>query len=224
MIFGKPILPNRHPLPVICAFFLLLSACHSAPEPDHIVMHRREDIPVNFRYIDTAISLLRDGDILLRTGADATSYMLRQMNLNDKTYSHCGIVMVENGSPVVYHSIGGEDNPAEKLRRDAIADFVSPVTNLRIGIARLDISAANIEKLHEIVARYYARGNLFDMDFDLTTDDKLYCAEFVYKAVQEAVSDTAYFELTHLFNRTYVGVDNLYRSPHVKMICDYQYK
>src|SRR3954468_9375414 len=62
----------------------------------------RQENPINARNIDSVIHLLRNGDLALRTGADATSVMLRQMNLTNKTYSHCGIVMIENGYPFVY--------------------------------------------------------------------------------------------------------------------------
>jgi hypothetical protein len=185
---------------------------------------RRENNPANFRAIDSVIDLLKDGDIALRTGADATSVMLRQMNLTNKTYSHCGIVMIENGYPFVYHSIGGEDNPDSRLRRDSASVFFTPVSNERLGAARLDISQVQIDKLRQIALRYWKAGVPFDMDFDLLSDDKLYCAEFVYKAVQEAVSNRSYFHITHLLNRTYVGVDNLYEAPHARIIADVRYK
>lgn len=178
----------------------------------------------NSQAIDSSVKLLRDGDLVLRTGADATSFMLRQMNLTNKTYSHCGIVMVEDGYPFVYHSIGGEDNPDEKLRRDSAAFFFSPRSNERLGIARLDITPPQIEQLHRIVRRYYKMAIPFDLDFDLKTNDRFYCAEFVYKSVCEATADTGYFSRTQLMDRNYVGVDNLYDKRHAKIICDIRYK
>ena len=185
---------------------------------------RREINPWNFHVIDSSLHLLKNGDLVLRTGADATSYMLRQMNFTNKTYSHCGIVMIEDGYPFVYHSIGGEDNPDEKLRRDSASFFFSPVSNERMGIARLDMDTAQIVQLHEIVKRYYKMAIPFDLDFDLKTNDRFYCAEFVYKAISEATSDTGYFSQTRLMAKTYVGVDNLYDPRHARIICDIRYK
>ena len=190
---------------------------------DTMVVHRLEDNPHNFKVIDSTVGLLRSGDMVLRAGSDATSYMLRQMNLKNSTYSHCGIVMIENGYPFVYHSIGGEDNPDSHLRRDSASFFFSPKTNERLGVARLDLTPAAIERLHGIVQRYYKAGVMFDMDFDLKTDDKLYCAEFVYKSVREAAQDTTLFSTTTVGTRTYVAVDNLFTSPHAQLICDYQF-
>jgi hypothetical protein len=62
------------------------------------------------------------------------------------------------------------------------------------------------------------------MDFDLATDDRLYCAEFVYKAIRDATGDTAYFGKTRILDRTYIGVDNLTDPGHAGIICDVQYK
>ncbi len=132
--------------------------------------------------------------------------------------------MIENGYPFVYHSIGGEDNPDSKLRKDSAATFFTPVSNERLGVARLDLSASQINKLHAIVSRYWHVGVPFDLDFDLATNDKLYCAEFVYKVVLEATGNPDYFHLTHLLKRTYVGVDNLYEAPHARIVCDVLYK
>ena len=180
--------------------------------------------PWNLHVIDSSVHLLKNGDLVLRTGADATSFMLRQMNLTNKTYSHCGIVMVEDGYPFVYHSIGGEDNPDEKLRRDSATFFFSPVSNERMGIARLDLDTHQVHKLHLIVRQYYKMAIPFDLDFDLATNDRFYCAEFVYKAICEAANDTGYFSQTKLMAKTYVGVDNLYDRRHAKIICDIRYK
>lgn len=203
---------------------MLMQACKRADRPAGAPAMTRETNPWNVHMIDSSVQLLQNGDLVLRTGADATSYMLRQMNLTNKTYSHCGIVMIENGYPFVYHSIGGEDNPDEKLRRDSASFFFSPVSNERLGIARLDLSGSQISLLHDIVQRYYKMAVPFDMDFDLSTNDRLYCAEFVYKAICEATADTGYFSQTKLLSRTYVGVDNLYDRRHAKIICDIRYK
>lgn len=209
---------------LLLLLIVLVQACRQADRPADGPAMTRETNPWNARMIDSSVHLLQNGDLVLRTGADATSYMLRQMNLTNKTYSHCGIVMIENGYPFVYHSIGGEDNPDEKLRRDSASFFFSPVSNERLGIARLDLSGSQIGLLHDIVQRYYKMAVPFDMDFDLATNDRLYCAEFVYKAIREATADTGYFSQTKLLAKTYVGVDNLYDRRHAKIICDIRYK
>lgn len=185
---------------------------------------RRQENPVNLHLVDSGIHMLHTGDMVLRTGADATSYMLCQMNRSNKTYSHCGLVSVENGYPFVYHCIGGEDNPNELLRRDSAGFFFSPTNNLGIGIVRFSLTDTQKFNLTSIAREYYSQGIKFDMDFDMQTDDKLYCAEFIYKAMQKVTHDSTYFAMTHFLGHTYVGVDNLFENPHAKRICEMRFK
>lgn len=192
----------------------------NAPQGEMLRSHRAE----NLRAVDSAIHLLRDGDLALRTGADATSVMLRQMNQRDRRYSHCGLVFIENGYPFVYHSIGGEDNPDAALRRDSACVFFSPRSNERLGVARLQLSAQQFSRLHRIARRYWKARIPFDMDFDLGSDDRLYCAEFVYKAVREATCDTGYFQRSQILEKTYVAVDNLYAPRHARLVCDLPFR
>jgi hypothetical protein len=178
----------------------------------------------NKHAVDTAVSMLQSGDIVIRRGLGPDSYMLAQMNRKDKTWSHCGIVMVENGYPFVYHSIGGEDNPDERLRRDSAAFFFSPFHNTHIAIVRYGLSAGETERLEKIVHQYYKARPRFDMNFDLGTDDKLYCSEFVYKAVNKAVNDSAFIKPFTRSGRRIVGIDDLFLNGHAQIMRETKFK
>lgn len=209
-----------------CAITLICLFCgclreRGTPAPRY---RARIDNPLNYTMIDSVRRLLRDGDIVLRTGADMTSIMLRGMNQRDKSFSHCGIVCIENGYPFVYHSLGGEDNPDARLRRDSAVWFFSPATNERLGVARLDLDSGQLQRLGVVARRYFNAGIPFDMDFDLGTDDRFYCAEFVLKSVQEAVADTRYFRHSKAMNREYVGVDNITDPAHARIVCDLRFR
>jgi hypothetical protein len=186
--------------------------------------HARAGNPANYRAIDSVIRLLRSGDVALRTGVDMTSVMLRGMNQRDPRFSHCGIVMIENGYPFVYHSIGGEDNPDSKLRRDSAAVFFRPSESERMGIARLELDPAELSRLKAVTRRYFEAGVPFDMDFDLLSDDRFYCAEFVCKSFQEALENQSLFTHSKTLNREYVGIDNIIDPAHASVICDLRYK
>ncbi len=174
--------------------------------------------------VDSAISLLRSGDLVLRRGADVTSYMFSYTNQKDKSYSHCGIVIIENGYPFVYHSIGGEDNPNGRLRRDSASFFFSPANNLSLGIARFDMPDTSVSHLRQIVRQFYKEGRKFDTNFDLNTNDRLYCSEFVYKAVNKACADTNYIKPVSVLGFSYVGIDNLFINPHTKLVWQVKFK
>src|SRR6185437_5283891 len=145
-----------------------------------LAAQKRSNNNLNNKTVDSSVRLLRSGDLVVRTGTGVSSYMLCTMNQYDKTYSHCGIVAIENGYPFVYHSIGGEDNPDARVRRDSANFFFSPYNNMGFGIARYDLNEAEVNKLLQKARQYYIERRKFDMDFDLKTDDRLYCAELVY--------------------------------------------
>lgn len=178
----------------------------------------------NTAMIDSAITMLKDGDMVLRTGADVTSYMLSQTNQHDKTFSHCGLVRIENGYPFVYHAIGGEDNPDEEVRRDSASAWFSPAGNLGLGIARFNLNSKGLRKLTDVVTHYYKEKRKFDMKFDLATDNRLYCAELVYKALLEASGNKLFCHPVSKFGYHYISVENLYRNKHTKLIWQVRYK
>lgn len=172
----------------------------------------------NRQIVDTAVSLLRTGNVVLRMGLGADSYLLSQLNRKNKAYSHCGIVIVENGYPFVYHSIGGEDNPDARMRRDSAAFFFSPRHNSALAIVDYDFIGSQIVNLVQEVYAFYQKKPLFDMKFDLQTDDQLYCAEFVYKAIDRAVNDNSYIGTTTYAGHTYVGIDNIFINSHARIV------
>ncbi len=179
---------------------------------------------LNKHIVDTAVSLLKPGYLVLRMGLGADSRLLAQMNRKDKSYSHCGIVLIENGCPFVYHSIGGENNPDERLRRDSAKFFFSPLYNTALAVVRYDLNSTELDELQKVVRAYYKLRPKFDMKFNLSTDDKLYCSEFVCKAVNKATRDTAYIGTTSVAGLRFVGIDNLFVNPHAHIIWQTTFK
>lgn len=181
-------------------------------------------LPENKALQDSFVHSLHTGNLVLRLGADFTSAMLCQINRTEQLYSHCGIVMIENGYPFIYHSIGGEDNPDAKLRRDSASFWCSPVYNLGMAVGQFDLNPAQQDSMLHIVKSWYRRKLRFDMGFDLATDDKLYCAEMVYKAANRAAQDSNYIRPLNMFGHRFVAIDNIYLSGHIKMVCQLRYK
>ncbi len=166
---------------------------------------------------------LHDGDIVLRTGNDVISGMFAQLNQTNKTYSHCGISFKENDDWVVYHSIGGEDNPDEKLRRDLFEKFVGKNHNLGFSICHYDLAPEQQQKLKEVVADFYNRAIPFDMKFSLQSDDRLYCAEMIYKAFNKALDTTNFFTTTIHKGFEYVSTDNIFVNNKAHILCHIVY-
>lgn len=181
-------------------------------------LQERELLVTAFNKIEKAILLIHSGDIITRTGNDFTSQSLRSLNQRDKTYSHIGIASVENDSVFVYHALGGEWNPDEKIRRDYFPLFADPVNNNEIGIFHLNITETSSERIARQARVFYQQGISFDMKFDLQTDDKMYCAEFVYKTLNNALGEKIKIPLSHINQFKFVGVDDIFLLPYTKCI------
>lgn len=216
MIILKKITNRRWPLR--CLLFLVM-ACQAKSHYDTSIPSKTDSIK-EVQKITAALDtiyrnkkMVKQGDLIVRTGRDFTSETMRQLSSQDKTYSHCGIASIEHDSLFVYHSIGGEWNPDQKLRRDPFEIFCNPFENRGFGIFRYKLSPKENARLISVVQKFYNQGIMFDMKFDLASDERMYCTEFVYKAVAEASHNKISLSTTTLNHLKFVAPDNLFINP-----------
>ncbi len=177
-----------------------------------------------FNQVGQAKKLIKNGDIITRLGNDFTSQSLKKLNRRDETWSHCGIASVENDSLFVYHSLGGEWNPDEKIKRELFEEFAEPYSNNGIGIYRFNVSKTLLTKIPITASGLKNAGVSFDMDFDLHTDNKMYCAEFVSKAIEKASGKSLVFNHSFINKFEFIGVDDIFLHPQCMHIKTYLYK
>lgn len=212
--YGTPIFFTKR-WPLCCLLFLALS-CNTQKENefskrDSLIGERKARIA--FAQVHQVKNLVKSGDLILRTGKDFTSELMRRLSQNDKTYSHCGIASWEKDTLFVYHAIGGEWNPDQKLRRDRFEFFCNPYENRGIGIFRYRVNELQRKKIIRKAHYFYRQGVIWDMQFDLASDDRMYCSEFVFKTIGKAASDSVILGTTTLDNHTFVAIDNLFVTP-----------
>ncbi|MFN0081594.1 MAG: hypothetical protein ACKVOM_03675 [Ferruginibacter sp.] len=167
---------------------------------------------------------IKDADVITRTGNDFTSQSLKELNRKDKTFSHCGIAQIDHDGLFVYHALGGEWNPDQKLKRESFELFASPVDNNAVGIFRLALLPHMQARLSKTVKDYYNSHLTFDMDFNLKTDDKMYCAEFIYKSFLVATDSAVQFNHSFIKDFEFIGVDDITMHPSSKKIAVLNYK
>jgi hypothetical protein len=63
------------------------------------------------------------------------------------------------------------------------------------------------------VKKLYKMGIMFDMKFDLQSNNRMYCAEFVYKAYVMGTTGKLQFNTSHIDKFTFIGVDDLFMQP-----------
>jgi hypothetical protein len=218
----------KRPLSFLLFIAVLIAACTQQHKPvnSEVVekVNKRKNNPWNIHVVDSSVGLLQTGDIVVRCGNDMTSYMLCQLNSQDKTYSHCGLVLVEDGYPYVYHCIGGEDNPDQVLRRDSASFWLSAARNEAYGIVRTDIADSSLTRLNKLAKTYYRQRKKFDMQFNIATEDRFYCAEFIYKTFNRSTGDSLFIKPVTVMGYTFVGIDNLFLNSHARFVCQIRFK
>jgi hypothetical protein len=220
--------PGMRKVTVILLLNLFLSACevkndqkalNSGITPKEKIIQKSNPN----QKVDSAKSFLYPGCIVLRRGNDVISSMFAQLNKSDASFSHCGIAFREQNQWMVYHSIGGEDNPDEKLRREPFESFVGQDHNFGFGICAYPLKETEVESLHQLMKNWHGLGIPFDMKFDLSTNDRLYCAEMLYKAFNQVTNRDDCFETTLHQGFRYVSTDNLFTNKASKMLCRINY-
>lgn len=171
-----------------------------------------------FKSIDSAKSLIQNGDIIFRNGRDEVSQAARSMNRKDTSFSHCGLVFVEHDSVFVYHALGGSYNPGSKLKRELLDSFCTPRENNAFGLYRYNLEAATTEKLKVVVDGHYKAGLKFDMYFNFFSDDVMYCSEFVFKSLNRSVNG-AYTKYVRLDTLPYgVTTDDIFLNENCRLV------
>lgn len=204
---------------ISCLIFLF-SSCSSKSDHPSISSGMADSVAEALRntrafaQIDNVRKMIRSGDLVVRTGNDFTSESLRSLNQRDQTYSHCGIASIENDSLFIYHALGGDFNPDQKIRRDLLDVFTEPSSNRGFGVYRFDLSPTDINSLMVTVKKLHTMGIMFDMKFDLASNDHMYCAEFVYKSYLLGTHGKLQFNTSHIGKFAFIGVDDIFLNTH----------
>lgn len=204
---------------LFCCLLFFVIACHSNNHYNNFTFSKIDSIAEE-QNVSAALDsiyqykkLVKQGDLVVRTGKDFTSETMRLLSTKDKTYSHCGIASIEHDSLFVYHSIGGEWNPDQKLRRDPFEIFCNPYENRGFGIFRYKITPEENVNLINMVHKLYDKKIMFDMQFNLASDDRMYCSEFIYKAIEQATNNKTVLPTTIINNIKFIALDNLFINP-----------
>ena len=208
-------------------FFCILLACHGAPKQPTGDEARRHQALRQQCYADTVYpafaAAVQTGDLVARLGSDITSDMLRQMNQTDKTFSHCGIASIENDTVFIYHAIGGEFNPNQRIKREPLFSYGHSTENKGLGLFRLEVTEAARQAVAKLARQYYLAGIPFDMAFDYASEDRFYCAEYVAKCVSRGVADSSWLHFSAAGRFRYVAIDNLLLTPMARSLTKKMY-
>jgi hypothetical protein len=186
--------------------------------------------------------LVKNGDIIVRDYVDQLSQAIKRFNRIDPSYSHAGILIIENGYPFVYHILPDKNHPLGNICRDSLKRFCAPSEINGYGIFRYQLPTGAVDVIKKQLQAWQAESIQFDPLFSYSSDDRLYCSEMVAKLIAKASKGSVAFEFTrptalekqvylarfpkakqHPLEDSVLAIDNLYMNPHCKTIARFIY-
>ncbi|MGR6086784.1 MAG: YiiX/YebB-like N1pC/P60 family cysteine hydrolase [Arcticibacter sp.] len=167
---------------------------------------------------------LKSGDLVFRSGKGFVSTLMRNTSLQDRTYSHVGLVVIKNGKAMVYHMMEKMEHgkSTSGLWCERLESFCSEMENNRISIYRYPTSIVNGHLLEKEMKSLVVKMPVFDDHFDITSDNELYCTEFVWKHFLKPSG--IHIQISHTASGDFVGLDDLYLNPYATKIFDIKFE
>jgi len=130
-------------------------------------------------------SQLHNGDIIFRRGHSVES---RAVLLYDqqKEFSHVGMVYFQNNQANVIHAVPYKTKEKEYVKKETLKNFLSPKNASNFAVYRPQIESNKKLKLAQQALYFYQNKIVFDNNYNLQTNNEMYCTELILKAFQRA--------------------------------------
>lgn len=123
-------------------------------------------------------SKLKNGDLILRCGRSTESFAVYTADKN-ADFTHIGIVVFENNIPHIIHAV---PHKKKLLKKETIKEFLKPKNASKFAIYRSNFSANTLQKVTSEIKKFYNNKIIFDNNYNLDTDNAMYCTELIVKA------------------------------------------
>lgn len=156
--------------------------------------------------------------LILRLGNGYFSNIFRRVSSEEKRYSHSGILHRVDDRYKVYHIEANEFTGKGIVKDEPLESFIGHSREWALyAINAPDPMKAEIVRQARI---FYERGIPFDLDFDLASDDKLYCSELVAKSINNAFGEELITPNLQIAGHFFYGLDDIYRHDLFQCLYD----
>lgn len=169
--------------------------------------------------LTAALLAMQPGDLIVRRSKGLTSTLFASVNARDTRYSHAGmVVQTRDGRVQVAHA------ELDELSESGGARLTDPVTFLagvlRWAVIRFPLSPEEGAATSRIALSYVTRAAGFDLDFDLAEDSRLYCTEFVWRAVLDATGRDLVQDKPLIQGRPVITVEDLVHVTGARVVIE----
>lgn len=158
----------------------------------------------------------RSGDIICRYGNGFYSRYFREYGDEAKTYSHIGILDVSLDSIFVVHAEASELTGVGCVKREPLAMFLEGVDLWTV--FRYDTTDLVRQKILSEAQTYTDRQAPFDLEFDLSDDQKVYCSQLVALSINKALRGDTIKPNLQLRNKPFFGLSDIYAHPKMRIV------
>jgi len=132
----------------------------------------------------------RPGDLIFRRGKSFASQAVLLTDQNS-CYSHVGIICLVKGRPFVIHSVPYEQgNGNGEMKCEKLESFLCFEKASRAAVYRVHgMSDTGLTKAVQWAKKAFDVRVKFDEEYNLLSDDKLYCTELIWKSFRAAGID-----------------------------------
>ena len=159
----------------------------------------------------------RNGDIIYRHGNGFFSDYFRKSSNREKLYSHGGIIAIDNNSEVyVIHAEASELTGVGGVRKESLNIFLKDISTW--AVYRLDTTQTVRDSIVYVATQYLNKETPFDLDFDNTSDDKVYCTELIALSINKSTHRNLIKATGSIRNKPYFAIDDTYLTKEMKPI------
>jgi len=153
---------------------------------------KQEQFFYTYTLSDKEISLIQDGDIILRHGYGFVSDVIVKRLNEEYDISHCAIITKKDNKFIVIHSVSRSLSDYDGVQSQDFKSFVKESKKNSIIIVRYKDKNADVSKIGERAKYYLAKQVPFDNSFDITDDKEIYCNELIWKIFKEEYNHDIY--------------------------------
>lgn len=158
---------------------------------------------IDFHHLE---NIVQNGDIIFRRGRSLESQAVLLYD-NEKAFSHVGMICNLQGKPMVIHAVPSKNHQNEWVKLENISTFLSSKNASQFAIYRPNISTKQKQKVVQKAYSFYEQKVVFDNEYNLISDQQMYCTELIIKAFGYSNIDLGKIPLTTInfaLNKTQV--------------------
>lgn len=192
----------------IFVFYLLILSCNN---------QNNQPLELHTKGFDNN---LKSGDIVCRLGNGFFSNRFKKYSVEEKIYSHVGVLENSNDSLFVYHAEASEFTGVGNVKREYLGSFLQDID--LYAFYRIDCSDSIKNKIVTNVKSYYDKDTKFDLDFNSVDDSEVYCTELLAHSINRAFNDSIITPNIIKRGERFYGVDDIYLHENFNLIYKYE--